>query len=300
LFSAIYDSPISAYFASCPARHLELSGIDQIAAKVATTTLRVAPGAFNKGLFIDITGGHGKGEAYNITHPVASVNGILRGSFYVTVGEHSVITATGGTGKYKLRALIEYKDESWIGKAHFLVDGVIHIYDESETVHKEWVKVKHVPQSRIVAVFDGCWRQRIKWKQVGVFNPSQIDAIPATGEYATLLDLSTLKVIPKTVRPLERQLPHESRKLWEKVTDKLIKKEFGDATKEKVAIEQKQRDEAADRKRKGIEFMPRYFEKNIDSGKPRLTPHGRKAVEEEMAEPSLYLLESSSDEVPEP
>jgi len=32
-----------------------------------------------------------------------------------------------------------------------------------------------------------------------------------------------------------------------------LKKEFGEATKEKVAIEQKQRDEAAERKRRGIE-----------------------------------------------
>jgi hypothetical protein len=41
--------------------------------------------------------------------------------------------------------------------------------------------------------------------------------------------------------------------LWETVTSRLLKKEFGDATKEKVAIEQKQRDEAAERKRKGLE-----------------------------------------------
>jgi oxysterol-binding protein-related protein 9/10/11 len=73
------------------------------------------------------------------------------------------------------------------------------------------------------------------------------------GEYQTLLDVSTLRVIPKMVRPLERQLPHESRKLWEGVTSRLLRKEFGEATKEKVMIEQKQRDEAAERKRKGIE-----------------------------------------------
>ena len=68
-----------------------------------------------------------------------------------------------------------------------------------------------------------------------------------------LIDVSALQVLPKAVRPLERQQPRESRRLWESVTDKLMKKEFSEATREKVVIEQRQRDEAAERKRKGVE-----------------------------------------------
>jgi len=60
-------------------------------------------------------------------------------------------------------------------------------------------------------------------------------------------------MVPKQVRPLERQLPHESQKLWDAVTTRLLRKEFGEATKAKLAIEQKQRDEANERKRKGIQ-----------------------------------------------
>jgi hypothetical protein len=106
-----HHPPISAYFASCPARSLEIMGIDQISAKVSGTTLRVSPGSFNKGIFLKMTGGHGSGELYNITHPVASVNGLLRGSFYVTVGESTIITCSGGKRGQKLRAIIDYKDE---------------------------------------------------------------------------------------------------------------------------------------------------------------------------------------------
>jgi hypothetical protein len=73
-----------------------LYGIDQISAKVSGTALKVYPGQFNKGIFVNITGGPGKGETYQITHPVASVNGILRGSFYVTVSDSIIITCTGG------------------------------------------------------------------------------------------------------------------------------------------------------------------------------------------------------------
>lgn len=82
---------------------------------------------------------------------------------------------------------------------------------------------------------------------------SRTDVSLPDGEYSALIDLSTLLVVPKEVRPLEKQLPRESRKLWENVTSNLLKKEYSEATREKVAIEQRQRDEAAERKRKGIE-----------------------------------------------
>ena len=59
--------------------------------------------------------------------------------------------------------------------------------------------------------------------------------------------------MPKSVRPLSGQHPNESRKLWEHVTSNLLKKEFSEATRVKLAIEQKQRDIAAERKKKGVE-----------------------------------------------
>ena len=71
--------------------------MDQIAARIAGTALKVGPGSHNKGIFIRITKGPGAGEAYKITHPTACVNGILRGSFYATVSDSvsnlAVVTA---------------------------------------------------------------------------------------------------------------------------------------------------------------------------------------------------------------
>lgn len=49
-----------------------------------------------------------------MTHPSAVVNGLLRGSLYVTVSESTIITCTGGKGVgdgEQLRAIIEYKEE---------------------------------------------------------------------------------------------------------------------------------------------------------------------------------------------
>ncbi|KAJ8688685.1 hypothetical protein PTI98_013447 [Pleurotus ostreatus] len=313
-----HHPPVSAYYAACPAKHVEMMGIDQISAKVSGTTLRVAPGNFNKGIYINLTGGHGEGEKYHITHPVASVNGILRGSFYVTVGDTTIITCSTGKPGRRFRTIIEYKEESWLGRAHFLLEGVIHTYHEGDTEHEEWTKVKHVPQSHVVAVFDGSWRSRIRWRRVGSGSYPIVTSSAASSptphhtplptpsvrsaaaskvdvrgdeEYATLIDLSQLQVVPKSVRPLKKQLPHESRKLWETVTSHLLNKEFSDATREKVAIEQKQRDDAAERKRKGVEFTPLYFEKDVDAGYSHLTAEGLKAVEEELNEPSDYCIE---------
>jgi hypothetical protein len=306
-----------------------MSGIDQISAKVSGTTLRVSPGQHNKGIFVNLTGGPGEGERYHITHPVAAVNGILRGSFYVTVSESTIITCEGGKPGHKFRTIIEYKEESWLGRAHFLVEGVIHTVYESDTNHcEEWTKVKHIPKDRIVAVFDGSWRGNVRWKRVGTGSYPTVDhggvtrstssspspshatlpipSIPAASvskadiggtsaeDWTLLIDLGSLDVLPKSVRPLEKQHPRESRKLWENVTTNLLNKEFSEATKEKMAIEQRQRDEAAERKRQGIEFVPRYFENDIENGYSALTADGSAAVEEELKEDSAYCIEGIS------
>ena len=236
-----HHPPVSAFHAVCPSRSTELSGIDQISAKVSGTTIRIVPGSFNKGIFVRLTGGPGKGETYRVTHPVGSVNGILRGSFYITMSEATIIECSGGSDGEKLRAVIEYKEESWLGRAHFLVEGVIHTYTPGSTEHQDWTRVKHVPRDRVLATLDGSWKHRIRWKRANSPN----------AEYATLIDLSTLCAIPKSVRPLEKQHPTESRKLWENVTNNLMSKEYSEATKHKLAIEQRQRDDAAERKRKG-------------------------------------------------
>lgn len=303
-----HHPPVSAYHACCPSRGLTLAGIDQISAKVSGTTLRVAPGTHNKGIYIRIEGKgdsregtHGAGETYHITHPIASVNGILRGSFYLTVGDSTIVTCTGGKGDEWLRAVVEYKEEvrrlppsthnetdlrkqSWLGRAQYRMEGVVHAYKKGDTAHEAWTKVKDVPKARVIAEFDGCWRNRVRWRKVGASpaftSTENANATPTETsqssvksgrssksstssaasafeptEYTTLLDLSTVYPIPKIVRPLDKQLPYESRKLWSEVTDRLVKKEFGEATKAKLSIEQRQRDQAAERKRTGAEYV---------------------------------------------
>ena len=110
-----HHPPVSSYYASCPARQIELRGVDQISAKVSGTTLRVSPGSYNKGIFINISGGPGEGEEYHITHPIASVNGILRGNFYITVADSTIVTVKGAKDGVNYRAIVEYKEEVGLG-----------------------------------------------------------------------------------------------------------------------------------------------------------------------------------------
>ncbi|KAI0694512.1 hypothetical protein BC835DRAFT_1274389 [Cytidiella melzeri] len=279
-----HHPPVSAFLAICPSRQLEMVGIDQITAKVSGMNVRVAAGSFNKGIFIRGTGGHAEGETYQVTHPTASVNGILRGNFYITFSDSTTITCSGsksGKDGQQLRTVIEYKEESWLGRAHFLCEGVIHTYDPEGIAHHEWTKVRHVPRSRVVAQFHGSWKHAIKWKLA-----SEPDS-----DYKLLIDLSQLQVVPKIVRPLEKQLPTESRKLWEHVTRNLINKQYGEANKIKHSIEEKQRADAAERKRKGSSFVPKYFGASYEDGIPVVLPEARRVLEEELASEAAHPLE---------
>ncbi|KAF8325785.1 uncharacterized protein EI90DRAFT_2931268 [Cantharellus anzutake] len=265
-----HHPPISSYYYGAPDRGIEACGVDQISAKVSGTSVKVSPGSLNKGIFIALTSGPGSGEKYQITHPVALVNGMLRGSPYACICETSIITCVNPNSQQHLRTIIEYKDESWIGKAQYLLAGVIHEYDPLDIDHLEWVRPKHVPAEKILATLEGCWKKRIYWKRTG------------DSTKHTLIDLSALSILPKTVRPLEEQHPFESRKLWGNVTSNLLKRNFSEATKHKQSIEQAQRDDAADRKKKGKEFVPVYFEPDISTGAPKLTGAGRQAVKAEL------------------
>ena len=142
----------------------------------------------------------------------------------------------------------------------------MHRYNPSEHEHEEWTKVKHVPPSRAEAYFEGCWRNVVRWR------PAAAAAAAATAKgkkatsdsgdggddddnWMTLIDLTPLRAVPKTVRPISKQHPTESRRLWESVTNRLLRKEYGEATRAKHIIEQRQRDETAERKRRGIECV---------------------------------------------
>ncbi|WRT64457.1 uncharacterized protein IL334_001389 [Kwoniella shivajii] len=282
-----HHPPISAYYYTCPEKGIEGYGMDQISAKVSGMSVKVGPGASNRGIFLKIAReGPGQGEEYQITHPSASVNGILKGSYYGTISDQIQINCRGGEkSKTKLRALIDYKDESWIGKPRFLLDGVIYRYIVGNELEEGWTKPKQVPADKIVANVEGSWMKEVRYKLKG------------SKEWKTLLDLDLLALIPKDVRPLEEQDEQESRRLWDPVTQQLVGKNWGEATRQKQVIEQQQRDKAAARKAKGEDHQSRFFEADYEDGRPKLSQEGKKAIEQEMTRLSAKARERAENEI---
>lgn len=272
-----HHPPISSFFYECKDTGIQMYGVDQLSAKFTGTAVRVFPGEYNKGIFIKLTdsgslGSLVAGEEYQVTHPTASINGLLRGSLWVAICDTLYVTCRGGsnTSNKRLRTVVEYKDESWLMKAKYALEAVIYEYDANEDgADEQYRSIREAPGDKVVATVEGTWRGRITWKRKG------------EKESKLLIDLDELDTLPKTVRPLESQEEMESRKIWQPVTKSILDKEFSAATKHKQVIEQRQREAAAERKRVGTDFKPRFFEEDIADGRPHLTEAGRKAIDDE-------------------
>lgn len=156
-------------------------------------------------------------------------------------------------------------------KAKYALEAVIYEYDEAQGQSaEEYEKIRQVPQERVVATLEGTWKGQVFWRRKG------------EKESKLLIDLDQLlPVDTRAVRPLTAQEPMESRKIWEPVTQAILNKEFGAATKHKQEIEQMQRDKAAERKRNNEDFVPRFFIADISDGRPKLTEAGKKALDGE-------------------
>lgn len=167
-----------------------------------------------------------------------------------------------------MRAIVEYKDESWITKAKYALEGVIYAYGPNDDAD-EYTSAKQVPQDKVLATFEGSWKGKITYKRKG------------DKEARLLLNVNDVDPITKSVRPLSAQDEMESRRIWDPVTSAILAKKYSEATKHKQEIEQRQRNMAAERKRKGEAFVPRFFDADISDGRPKLTEEGRKALDGE-------------------
>ncbi|KAG7529415.1 hypothetical protein FFLO_05687 [Filobasidium floriforme] len=267
-----HHPPISSAYYCCPQRGVEMSCVDQISAKVSFPCVQITPGSANQGLFIKLSDpSPGAGETYQITHPIAQVNGIMRGQYYGTISDKTVITCTSDKPGLRLKAITEYKDESWLGKPKFALEGIVFQYDPSKADEVAWSKIKSVPSDRILGNYEGSWRKQIKWRRKG------------EKEWRIIIDMDELDLVPKDVRPLEEQTERESRNLWREVTGHIVGKNWGEATREKQIIEQAQRDRSHEMKQQGRTHIPTYFEQDISSGQPKLSEQGRQTIQQELA-----------------
>ena len=167
-----HHPPVSAYYIYCPEKGISGQGFDQISANFTGTRIRVAPGDNNKGIYVTLH--NHNDETYHLTHPVAHLGGLLRGSLSITVADVCYVTCRNT----KLKAILHYLEESWVGKSQNRMIGVIFNYDPN---NDKITRIKDVPETDIVARVEGCWHEQISYtvgskafdKSVRIFNLSK-------------------------------------------------------------------------------------------------------------------------------
>ena len=284
-----HHPPVSAFYIDCPVKGISARGFDQLSAKFTGTSIRVTPGSHNLGIFINIE--PRDNEEYQLTHPVAHLGGIIRGSLSVTVADTCFITCP----KTKQKTILEYLEESWVGKTQNRVKGVIFTYDPSNDTKN---RIKDVPDKDILARLEGSWHEQVTYTKTGskVFFPPLFPPFPPLPSFhpppfqcphankpqepTTLIDLRPLYPSPKITPPIPSQLSNESQRFWADVTIAIKEKKYQEATKLKQELEEKQREKVKAREAKQTEFQPRFFTNVIEgSGKPDLSEEGKRALE---------------------
>ncbi|KAG8529230.1 uncharacterized protein KY384_005865 [Bacidia gigantensis] len=255
-----HHPPVSAFYVDCPVKGISARGFDQLSAKFTGTSIRVVPGAHNLGIFVNIA--NRDNEEYQLTHPIAHLGGIIRGSLSVTVADTCFITCP----KSKQKTILEYLEESWLGKTQNKVKGVIFTYDPT---HDAITRIKDVPDKDILARIEGNWHEEIHY------------TLPNHKETHPLVDLRPLFPEPKLIPPLTIQLPNESQRFWANVTTAIKDKKFTEATRLKQELEEKQRRIAKERENTENAFKPRFFTQTIEKdGKPDLSEEGKRTIQD--------------------
>ena len=153
-----HHPPVSAFFVDCPVKGITARGFDQLSAKFTGTSIRVAAGQHNLGIFINLK--NRGNEEYQLTHPVAHLGGMLRGSLSVTVADTCFVTCS----KTKKKVILHYLEESWLGKTQNKVHGVIYTYDPD---NDNKTRIKDVPEKDILGRLEGCWHDQVYYTLSG-------------------------------------------------------------------------------------------------------------------------------------
>ncbi|RDW77278.1 hypothetical protein BP6252_05331 [Coleophoma cylindrospora] len=255
-----HHPPVSAFYVDCPEKGIYARGFDQISAKFTGTSIKVGPGEHNLGIFITLK--KRDDEQYQLTHPAAHLGGLLRGSLSITVGDQCYVTCP----KTKIKVILHYVEEGWLGKTQNRVEGVVFRYDpENDNI----TRIKDVPEKDVLGRISGNWKDKVYFS---------MGSKPAD-QQLLLIDLTPLNVASKLLPPMEQQLPNESLRFWSGVTEAINARQFARATTIKQELEERQREKAKQRVDAGVEWQPRFFTGVVTPlGKPDLSEEGKEVL----------------------
>ncbi|XP_071795952.1 oxysterol-binding protein-related protein 11-like isoform X2 [Asterias amurensis] len=113
-------------------------------------------------------------------------------------------------------------------------------------VHRLNAEVKN-PASTIICRVQGEWNGQLEFSYT-------------SGE-KKVIDTTKLSSIPKRIRPVAKQGPFESRRLWQNVTNSLKIGDINTATEHKRYLEERQRQEERERKETKSDWQTKLFQK---------------------------------------
>ncbi|XP_052798059.1 oxysterol-binding protein-related protein 8-like isoform X5 [Mya arenaria] len=174
-----------------------------------------------------------RGEDYYITMPYAHCKGILIGTLTMEMGGKVTISCP----KTGYHCDLDFKLKPFLG-----------IGEASNKIHG---KIKMGGDT--LASLDGHWDRDIYIKD------------KTTGEsslfFSPTPDIRAKRLKRYTV-PIELQGDMESERMWKKVSDAVITQDMHAATQEKFVLEERQRQEAKERKAQLLTWVPRLFERD--------------------------------------
>ncbi|KAH9902312.1 Oxysterol-binding protein [Xylariomycetidae sp. FL2044] len=222
-----HHPPKSSYFYMDPEHHIRIDGT----LKPRSKFLGNSAASMMEGIAVLTLLNHGKdpnkGERYFLTQPNMYARGILFGNMKYELGDHSFVRCP----ELGLTADIDFKTKGWVSGTYNAIGGTI--------------KNEHTGE----ALFElsGLWSEEMFIKDL------------RTGKKDMFFDGQKARPSKPLVRPVEEQDERESQKLWQKTALAVKQKNHELATDEKTKIEDRQREEAANRAAAGVEWHPRLF-----------------------------------------
>ncbi|EWY98456.1 hypothetical protein FOYG_02940 [Fusarium oxysporum NRRL 32931] len=222
-----HHPPKSSYFYMAPDHHIRIDGT----LKPRSRFLGNSAASLMEGIaFLSLLNrgkDPAKGEQYILTQPNMYARGILFGKMKYELGDHSFVRCP----ELDLVADVDFKTKGWVGGTYNAIGGVI----------------KRESTGEVLFELSGLWSEEMYIKDM------------TTGHREMFFNALRSKPSPPTVRPIEEQEERESQRLWDKTARAVKDRNHELATDEKTKIEDRQREEAAQRAQENIEWHPRLF-----------------------------------------
>ncbi|XP_055342581.1 oxysterol-binding protein-related protein 10-like [Paramacrobiotus metropolitanus] len=217
-----HHPPVTAFYVECPEKKLCMNASIYTQSKFYGLSIGVNMIGMAKLSVIQY------GEEYTFTLPSAYARSILTVPWCELGGKVQLECKKSG---YSAEVVFHTKP-FYGGKLHRVTADVVN------------------PQGKVACKVSGEWNGSFEFAMT---NESQNKSASKT------IDISSLPVIRKRCRPMDKQDPFESRRLWKKVTEALATENIERATQEKNALEEVQRREEKQRKINDQRFPNKFF-----------------------------------------